>query len=167
MARNMKSDVDFHVFLSLYWAEGDKTGRVGLSNSDPRLIELMMKWFRACCQVPEGKFRVYLHRHSGQDDQAMKFFWQGVTGLPLSQFGKSFVKQEGTGHCKKRLYYGTIKINVSNRNLLHRIHGWIEGHLTHFNGPLAQLAEHLTLNQGVDGSIPSRPTIYRETIVPV
>ena len=28
------------------------------------------------------------------------------------------------------------------------------------HGPLAQLAEHLTLNQGVTGSLPVRPTIF-------
>ena len=32
-------------------------------------------------------------------------------------------------------------------------------HPTHFDGPLAQLVEQLTLNQLVVGSIPTRPTI--------
>ena len=33
------------------------------------------------------------------------------------------------------------------------------------NGPLAQLAEHLTFNQGVAGSSPARPTLGKPTTV--
>jgi len=113
--------------LMLYWAEGSKTKDIGFSNSDPRMIRLIMKWFRQVCRVPEEKFMVYLHLHSGQDEQAMKVFWSGATGLLLSQFGKSYVKQEGTGHRKNRLYHGTVAIKICNRNLFHTLLGWIEG----------------------------------------
>lgn len=109
--------------LMLYWAEGDKTHQVGVSNSDPEIIRLMMQWFRDCCHIPEVKFRAYLHLHSGQDEQALKTFWAHVTGLPLSQFGKSYVKKEGTGHRKNLLYHGTFKLNICNKNLLHTIQG--------------------------------------------
>ena len=57
----------------------------------------------------------------------MKVFWSDVTGLLLSQFGKSYVKQEGTGHRKNRLYHGTIAIKICNRNLFHTLLGWLEG----------------------------------------
>ena len=33
------------------------------------------------------------------------------------------------------------------------------------NGPLAQLVEHLTFNQGVAGSIPARPTIHVQSFI--
>jgi hypothetical protein len=108
--------------LMLYWAEGDKAKHVGFSNSDPRVIQIVMRWFRETCQVQESRFKAYLHLHSGQDEYAMKMFWMNVTGLPLSQFGKSYIKPEGTGHRKKKLYHGTIKIQISNSNLLHTIH---------------------------------------------
>lgn len=144
--------------LMLYWAEGNKRRLVGLSNSDPRLIALMMKWFREICCVREEKLRVYLHLHSGQDENSMKRFWCGVTGLPLSQFGKSYVKIEGTGHRKNILYNGTIRISICDSNLLHTIHGWIEGFWNSTCGPLAQLAERGTLNPTVTGSTPVRPT---------
>lgn len=113
--------------LMLYWAEGSKGTRVEITNSDPSLIRFMMKWLRVFCRVPEEKFRVYLHLHTGQDEEAMKTFWSQVTGIPLVQFRKSYVKKEGTGHRKNILYNGTIKIAVCNKDLLHRIQGWIEG----------------------------------------
>ena len=113
--------------LMLYWAEGNKKNKVGVSNSDPRLISFMMRWFRKICFVPEHKFKVYLNIHSGQDESKIKEFWSKIIDLPVSQFGKSYIKAEGTGHRKNILYNGTIKIEICDRNLLHRILGWIEG----------------------------------------
>ncbi len=110
----------------LYWAEGNKTLYPGVSNADPKLIKFMMSWFRKICAVPEKKFKIYLHLHSGQDETKAKSFWSAVTGIPLSQFGKSHIKREGSGHKKNILYFGTAKIGIYNKDLLHRILGWIE-----------------------------------------
>lgn len=123
--------------LMLYWAEGNKAHQVGVSNSDARLIAFMMKWFREHCRLPEGRFRAHLHLHSGQDEQVMKAFWANVTGLPIAQFGKSYVKKEGTGHRKNVLYYGTMRISICNMDLLWKIHGWIQGYCDTVLGPLA------------------------------
>ena len=114
--------------LMLYWAEGTKSQDIGFSNSDPNIIRLAMKWFRDVCRIPEEKFRVCLHRHSGQDETAMRIFWSEVTQLPLAQFRKSYVKQEGSGHRKKLLYRGTVQIRIPDRNTFHKIQGWIEGY---------------------------------------
>ena len=110
----------------LYWGEGNKTRDVGISNSEPGLIKYMMRWFREVCHVPESQFRVQLHFHSGQDEAQMKQFWAGITGISISQFGKSFIKSEGTGHRKNVLYNGTIKITICDVRLLRKILGWIE-----------------------------------------
>ncbi len=128
----------------LYWAEGNKTEFAGVTNSDPDLIRVMMKWFRDICKVPEDKFRAHLHIHSGQDEIKMKEYWSEVAGIPLGQFGKSFVKKEGSGHRKNVLYNGTIKINVFNKNLLHKILGWIEGFKSSFRGA-SSMVEQQTL----------------------
>lgn len=122
--------------LMLYWAEGNKKNHVGVCNSDPELRRLMMKWFREVCGVPDKKFKLYLNIHSGQDETKMKGFWSYITDLPVSQFGKSYVKKEGTGYRKNILYNGTIKVEVCNKNLLYKILGWIEGVISN-NGPLA------------------------------
>ena len=87
----------------------------------------MMRWFREFCEVPQEKFKARLHIHSGQDEQSMKSFWSETTGIPLAQFGKSYVKKEGSGHRKNILYHGTIQVVICNKNLLHKIYGWIDG----------------------------------------
>ena len=113
--------------LMLYWAEGNKKNKVGVCNSDPELIQFMMQWFRKVCLVPEEKFKIYLNIHSGQDESEIKRFWSSVIVLPISQFGKSYIKKEWSGYRKNILYKGTIKIEICNKNLLHRILGWIKG----------------------------------------
>ncbi|MDO8520367.1 MAG: hypothetical protein Q7T11_09455 [Deltaproteobacteria bacterium] len=130
-ARAEITPMDFAQFklagLMLYWAEGAKSMLVDFANSDPRLISFMMRWFREVCLVPNDKFRFQLHLHGGQVEEEMKGFWSDLVKVPISQFHKSFIKPEGTGHRKKRLYYGTLKIRICNKNLLHKIMGWIEG----------------------------------------
>ena len=150
--------------VMLYWAEGSKKQNVTFSNSDASAVCLMMKWFREICHVPEGRFRLRLHLHSGQDEASMKAFWSGITGLPLSQFGKSYVKKEGTGHRKNTLYMGTIQVRVSNSNLLHTIQAWIEGISEKISGSLAQSVEQLPLKEKVTGSIPVRPNDLDDSI---
>lgn len=113
--------------LMLYWAEGNKKHHVGITNSDPELIRFMMKWFKDVCGVHDGRFKIYLNLHSGQDEIQTKKFWSHIIGLPVSQFGKSYIKKEGTGHRKNILYNGTIKIEICDKNLLYKILGWIEG----------------------------------------
>lgn len=113
--------------LMLYWAEGAKSRYIDITNSDPSLIKFMTNWLRIICKVPEDKFRASLHLHSGQDEVGIKKYWSKVTRIPTCQFGKSYIKKEGSGYRKNILYNGTIKIRVCDSNLLHKILGWIEG----------------------------------------
>ena len=142
--------------LMLYWAEGNKKYMVGITNSDPELIRFMMRWFREICGIPDERFKVYLNIHSGQDEVQIKKFWSDVINLPISQFGKSYIKKEGTGHRKNILYNGTIQIKVCDKNLLYKILGWIGGVIKK-EGPLAQSVEHPPLKRRVAGPTPARP----------
>ena len=121
------NDYEFKIAgIMLYWGEGNKTRDVGISNSDPGLIKFMMRWFREVCHVPESKFRARVNIHSGQDELKIKQFWSEITGIPLSQFRKTYVKEEGTGHRKNILYHGTLGVLISDVHLLRKILGWIE-----------------------------------------
>ena len=130
--------------LMLYWAEGSKTDDTEFSNSSPDIVRLIMRWFREFCEVPEEKFKAYLNIHSGQVDQSIKEFWSKVTGIPVSQFGKSYIKKEGTGHRKNVLYNGTIRISICNRNLFHKIQGWIEGFNQKIGGAVSSIGRART-----------------------
>ena len=120
--------------LCLYWAEGDKhkQERVKFTNSDEKMISLMMKWFREVCDVPEEKFRIALHIHNLHSAKNVKQYWSKITRLSEKQFQKTYVKQTTLHYRKNVLYNGTCAIVVNNKALFRRIVGWKFGLLAHF-----------------------------------
>lgn len=109
----------------IYWAEGTKKRLVDITNSDPYIIRLAMRWFREICHVPESKFRISVFYHYNHDEEKLRDYWSRLTGVPLTQFHKSIFKQEGTGHRKNRHEFGTCKVRICDKNLLHRILTWV------------------------------------------
>ena len=122
------------LFLSgvmLYWAEGDKhrQEKVKFTNSDEKMICLMMKWFREVCKVPESKFRIALHIHDLHARKNVEKYWAKLTQVPLKQFQKTYIKNSTLKHRKNMLYNGTCAIVVNDKNLFRRICGWKIGML--------------------------------------
>jgi hypothetical protein len=112
---------------AIYWAEGAKRGNyIDFTNSDPKMVLLMMNWFRTICEVREDKFKISVFYHEGQNEILMKKYWSKITGIPLSQFHKSIFKREGTGQRRNILYNGTCKVRVCDSDLLHKVLAWIE-----------------------------------------
>lgn len=112
--------------LMLYWAEGDKHQgeRVKFTNSDEKMIRLMMRWFRKVCHVPEEKFRIALHLHNLHTIPNAQGYWRGITKIPAQQFHKVYVKHSSLGHRRNILYNGTCGIVINNKDLFRRIFGW-------------------------------------------
>ncbi len=121
--------------LCLYWAEGDKhkQEKVKFTNSDEKMVLLMMKWFREICGVPEEKFRIALHIHNLHVSKNIKRYWSEITGIPEKQFQKIYIKQTTLRHRRNILYNGTCAIVVNNKALFRRICGWKLGLLAYFN----------------------------------
>lgn len=112
---------------ALYWAEGAKTNNFCVCNSDPHLILFMVKWFERVFEVSPKNLKTYLNIYSQQSDQEIKKFWSNLTGIPVDNFGKSFVKPPNKGYKKNNLYYGTIKILVpKGTDMRHRTFGWVK-----------------------------------------
>lgn len=111
-----------------YWAEGAKrSNEMSFSNSDPAMVCLFLSWCRTYLGVDPDRFTVRLHLHSGQEEDERRRYWSQKTGIPLDQFRKAFIKPEGSGHRKNRLYNGTAQIRVQrSTNDLNRVRGWID-----------------------------------------
>ena len=127
--------------IALYWAEGYKRPRVingkiktshpvSLTNSDPNLVKLFLRFLRETCVVPEDKIRASLRIFEHQNEGYLIDFWQKLTRIDNSRFGKIY-KAVSISSQRKRpfniLPYGTIQIVVSDTNLYHKIMGWIDG----------------------------------------
>lgn len=113
----------------LYWAEGVKTNGTAVVNSDPRIIKFMIRWWSTMFNIKPDRIKAHLHIHYGNDDKKIKKFWAKLTGIPLENFGKSFIKPKGTGHRTNILPNGIIKVRVAGKgseDLRHRIITWAE-----------------------------------------
>jgi hypothetical protein len=115
---------------ALYWAEGNKAdfNVINFSNSDPKMVALMMRFFREICKVPEGKFRGAVHIYPHLDVKKAVKFWSEATGIPLSQFHKTqFGISRASKNKRDTLPRGTFTIIVCDTRLKARLNGWIQG----------------------------------------
>ena len=111
----------------LYWAEGAKTNSVSISNSDPKMIKFMMRWFEQIFNLQPERLKASLHIHYGNDESRIKKYWSRLTRIPLKNFGKCFIKPKGTGHRTHILPNGIIRIRVCGsgvENMRHRVLAW-------------------------------------------
>jgi hypothetical protein len=120
------------VGTALYWAEGSKKERwsAKFCNSDPRIISLMMRFFREICSVCEEKFRAYLQVHSNISETKAKIFWSKISGIPLRQFIKTQTMISRSSKFRRlpnTLPDGTFSVRISDVNLVNRIKGWMLG----------------------------------------
>lgn len=111
---------------ALYWAEGSKGNRFQVTNSDPVLIAFMIRWIKEIFGITAKDLKAKLNIYPQQNDLFIQKFWSNLTGIPLQNFLKSYVKPMSTGYKKNNLYYGTIRIEVpKSSNMCHRTFGWI------------------------------------------
>jgi len=115
---------------ALYWAEGSKGKRFQLTNSDPTMIVFMIKWIHSMFNIKATTLTARLNIYSQQNEGSIKRFWSSLTGIPMRNFGKSFVKPPSKNYRTNNLYYGTIRIEVpKSADLRHRVHGWVKAAL--------------------------------------
>lgn len=129
----------FYIGLGLYLGEGHKriimkngVGRtyhpVSLSNSDPVIVKLFIKFLRKICLVPAEKIKLSMHIYSLATEQKAKLFWRQHTGLSDDNFRQSYFGVSRSSKHKKphnHLPHGTLKITVHDTMLYHRIMGWL------------------------------------------
>lgn len=130
------SDQFFIAGLALYLAEGRKTLRVVFTNSDPRIIKFMLKWFKEFFKISSDQisFYVYINEIHRNREKVVVDYWSNYLKVPLPYFKRvTFIKS-----VQKKVYenhdvhYGTLHFEVlKSSDLLYRIKGLIEGLLQH------------------------------------
>ena len=113
----------------IYWGEGGKTNHnmARLSNSDPDVIRVMMRYFREICGVPDSKFRASVHTFAHANVKETVKYWSKISGIPVEHFYKTYVKQSSASlNKRKTLPFGTLDLYVSDTKIFLTIMGWIE-----------------------------------------
>jgi len=126
---------------ALYWAEGYKrpvvvngktrtSHRVSLTNSDPDLIYIFLRFLREICEVPNEKITIWIRYFEHQDLAYLLDFWQKKCNIPYSNFRKSLQTVSISSRRKKSfnsLPFGVAQISVNSTSLYHKIMGLISG----------------------------------------
>lgn len=119
--------------VMLYWAEGDKRSRnaARISNSDPEVLRLFMRFLRECLDVPDERIRATCNLFADhlQRQKEIEQFWLDELGLPRDRLCKSVVNVYSKYSQKKRrgkLPYGTTRVNVHSVRTAQQIYGAIQ-----------------------------------------
>ena len=113
--------------IMLYWAEGWKknSGRVSFSNSDPKMIQVFLKFLRETCGIYENRLHILLHLYEDQNELKLRKYWSKITRIPLKQFNASYIHKGKVGTYKKKSKYGTVALKYCDKRLLNQILQWI------------------------------------------
>lgn len=123
---------ELHVLgIALYWAEGSKNdGRVLLTNSDPDMINLYIRWLKECLGVVDERFVCRLTINELHNDRLVEIerHWSKVIHIPLDQFTKTTVIHSKLNklYRNRKTYYGVMPVYVrKSTNLSYQIMGGI------------------------------------------
>ena len=98
-----------------------------ISNSNPIIIKVIMRYFREVCGVPDSKFRASVHTFAHADVRKTLIYWSKVSGIPVRHFFKTYIKQSSASlHKRNTLPFGTLDIYVCDTKVFLTIMGWIE-----------------------------------------
>jgi len=108
----------FFTGLGLYWGEGVKAlnSSTGVSNSDPRVILLMIRWFTECFGVEKERFmpRVFISDIHKDREVIIEEYWSVTLDIPRSQFRKTVFLSRGQKIYENRdVYYGVLALRIS------------------------------------------------------
>lgn len=123
--------------IGLYIGEGSKnsTQMVRISNSDPRVIKLIIAWLISACGLSINNLRIAIHTYPDLDIEKTLEYWSNITHIPRKQFRKTQIDNrlnKSTKNIGKSLH-GTAHITVNSNGqkefgvfLFRKIMGWIE-----------------------------------------
>ncbi|HVZ67084.1 MAG TPA: hypothetical protein VG917_02380 [Patescibacteria group bacterium] len=126
----LKNRDRFIAGIALYAGEGNKAdhGEIIFTNADPKLISFMAQWLIEFTEIPINKFRGAIWIHEGSSEMDAKKFWSDTSGIPLSQFRKTYISKpkDGSKKVRKNIHqYGIFSIRLSNSEAHRKIMGWI------------------------------------------
>ena len=118
------------VCAALYWAEGYKKGNAlfVFANSDPDMIQLMVKFLVDVCKVPVEKLRGRVNIAPDLDVKDAEKYWSRISHIPTSQFHKPLLAvSKSSKQRRKTLPFGTFRVIISSVYFCSEFRGWING----------------------------------------
>jgi hypothetical protein len=124
----------------LYWAEGrkqnsrDTSAMLEFGNSDPKMIQIYLKWLKKFLNVrnEDMVFRLQIHENSRNRIDDVVKFWSDNIGFSKNRIGESiYYKKHNPKTVRKNIgndYRGLLLVRVKKSTDLNRkVTGWIKG----------------------------------------
>jgi hypothetical protein len=126
--RQLQEDPLWCIGVALYWGEGGKTQQVArLSNSDPAIIKIMIRFFERYSGVQKNKYRAHVHTYSHKNGALAVDYWSKISGISKDKFYKTYIKQSSASMKKREtLPHGTLQIYLHESTFFFRLMGWID-----------------------------------------
>jgi hypothetical protein len=117
----------FLVGLGIYWGEGDKTdnGRVAVINTDPKLIKIMIDFYRQCLGILDSSLRIGLFIYEDINEEEVAIFWSDILKVPRRQFIKTQLLKSRSTLTKNKSKHGICSLYFSSTEFSVKIHEWI------------------------------------------
>lgn len=110
--------------LFLYWGEGGKTmwEQIFLNNTDPQVVKFALYWLVKGLGISKQRVTIKLQLYNDMDQKAEMTFWSEELHMPLSQFGKPYIKQsKRVDITHKGFGHGTCGLLVNDTRLKEKI----------------------------------------------
>lgn len=111
--------------LFLYLGEGTKTteARLSVSNTNPAVSKIFIKWLNKCFDIHLSKIKIYLHLYSDMSINKEIDFWSKELRIPKKQFQKPYIKQSSKNHInyRSKFNHGTCNVIIGDARLTERI----------------------------------------------
>jgi hypothetical protein len=136
----------------LYWAEGSKDrNTVHLTNSDPDLLALFVRFLRECYAVSPERITLAVNcrLNNGLTLEEIETWWLARLGLPKASLRAASINRPSQASRWRRnvLVYGTARVSVCSTEIIRGIYGaiqqyagierpeWVDGRITSASPP--------------------------------
>jgi hypothetical protein len=109
-----KRDI-FMLGLGIYIGEGSKTSnQIRIVNSDPRIINFTIKWFKLCFELSDSNFRVRIHTYPDNDEKRTIDFWVNSLNVKREYFQPTHIDNRVDKKKNREgvLPYGTAHLSI-------------------------------------------------------
>ncbi len=101
-----------------------------MTNSDPVVIQLMIRWFVECFEVPYSFFypRIFISNIHLDREKLLLEYWSNVLSIPQVQFRKTIFLPKGRKLYENHdMYYGVMALYVAKgTSIRYKILAYIE-----------------------------------------
>lgn len=148
------------LLVMLYWAEGSKFDKGGISfvNTDPRIASLFITLLRHCYEIDESRLRVRLHLHWYHSITNTRNYWATLLNVPGKQIQKVYIKKRNRSKRFRKNFMGICFIRYNDSRMRRSMLAYAFA-LQAKIAPIAQGIERVPAEDEAGGSNPPRRAI--------